>query len=304
MHSATVDLRESFLQEISSAQTRRAYRTDLKRFFGEEDVQEPDVRAVGSDAVKTLVGGMHRNGLSASTQRRRLAALRRFFDWLIERGLLQHNPARTPQVKPKPPDSGTSDRSFLMREDVKELVLAAGQNIRTGLRDQALILTIVYAALRRSEVADLEVDDIRPLGRHWIIDLGSAGGYVRIPEIVVNAIERMTEAYGISSGPLWRSLSNRNRETPMSPDAIYKVVRRISERAGLDPVSIDTLRQTGLQLALKGGATLRDVQVHGRFSSATTAATLHEQEDRSGALSGEAVEKIELDLSGAIQEQG
>lgn len=299
-----MDLLERFLQQISSAQTRRAYRTDLKRFFGEEDIQESDVRAVDPNAVKTLVRAMHRDELSASTQRRCLAAFRRFFDWLIERGVLQHNPARAPQLKPMPPDSEPSDLSFLSKEEVENLVSTAGENTQTGLRDQALILTIVYGALRRSEVADLEVEDIRPLGRHWIIDLGSTGGYVRIPEVVVNAIERMTDTYGISSGSLWRSLSNRNRDTPMSPDAIYKVVRRTSKRAGLDPVSVDTLRQTGLQLALKGGANLRDVQVHGRFSSATTAATLHEQEERSGALSGEAAENIELDLSEAIQKRG
>lgn len=299
-----MDLLERFLQQISSAQTRRAYRTDLKRFFGEENVEESDVQAVDPNAVKTLVQAMHRDELSASTQRRRLAGLRRFFDWLIERGVLQHNPARAPQVKPMLPDSEPSDQSFLSKEEVQDLVSTAGENSQTGLRDQALILTIVYGALRRSEAADLEVEDIRPLGRHWIIDLGSTGGYVRIPEIVVSTIERMTDAYGISSGPLWRSLSNRNRSAPMSPDAIYKVVRRTSERAGLDPVSVDTLRQTGLQLALKGGANLRDIQVHGRFTSATTAATLHEQEERSGALSGEAAEKIELDLSDAIREQG
>lgn len=297
------DFVDSFLKALSSDHTRRAYRTDLRRFFGGEDVQESVARAVTAEAVQTLVRSMHREELSASTQRRRLAALRRFFDWLIDRGVVQSNPARAPQVKPMPPDSDAADSTSLSEEEVEQLVATAGENVRTGLRNQALILTILYGALRRSEVAGLEVDDIRPLGRHWIIDLGTAGGYVRIPETVVDAIERMKDTYQISSGPLWRSLSNRNRSTPMSPDAIYKVVRRISERAGLDAVSIDALRRTGLQLALKGGADLQEVQAHGRFSSASSAATLHEQETLSGALSGKAVENIDLDLSGALPEE-
>lgn len=296
------DLVDSFLETLSSDHTRRGYCRDLSRFFGEGTVQTKEVQAVSSEAIKVLVQSMHRDELSRSTQRRTLAALRRFFDWLIERGVLKYNPARAPEIEPIPPDSGSTNSSVLTREEVEHLVATAGENSQTGLRDQTLILTIVYAALRRSEVAALTVENIRPLGRHWIIDLETSGttkgGYVRIPDFLVELIERMKEAYGISGGPLWRSCSNRNRGSRMSPDAIYKVIRRMAERAGLGSVTIDGLRQTGLRLALDGGADLLQIQAHGRFSASSSAVRLHDTGKRFGTLDDSAVEYVELDLSG------
>jgi len=294
-----MDLLDSFLKEVSSDQTRRAYGTDLNRFFKDTAVDESLVQSTSAEDIQAFVRAMDRRELSGSTQRRRLAALRRFFDWLIEEGVMSHNPARHPQVQLLQSEAGTSSNSPLSKEDVEDLVTTAGESPKTGIRDQALILTIVYAALRRGEVAILEVEDVRPLGRYWVLDLDDASqgsGYVRIPQTVVEAIERVQDAYDITSGALWRSLSNQNRGRPMTPDAIYKVVRRVSEKAGLEALSIDTLRRTGLQLALQGGADLPQVQAHGRFSDSSSAARLHDAEERSGALSESAVEHIELDV--------
>lgn len=294
-----MDLVDSFLKEASSKQTQRAYRTDLRRFFKEEDVMESQVQAINPESIQSFVRVMYQKELSQSTQYRRLAALRSFFDWLIREDVLSHNPARHPKVEPLSPDTDPPAETILGKKKVKKLVATAGKSSQSGVRDQALILTILYAALRRSEVAHLEVDDVRPLGRYWILDLQTDekdSGYVRIPDIVVEAIEQVKEHYGIASGRLWRSLSNRNYGSPMSPDAIYKVVRRVSEEAGLEPVSIDALRRTGLYLALQGGADLPQVQKHGRLRDAASAARLHDEEERSGALGDSAVDYVDLDV--------
>ena len=295
-----MDLVDSFLAEVSSEQTRRAYGTDLDRFFQEELVNESVVQSTEAENVQSFLRAMHRRELSASTQRRRLAALRRFFDWLIQEDVVSHNPARMPRVQLPRADAASAGDATLSKKEVEALVATAAESPTSGLRDQALILTIVYAALRRGEVAALEVENVRPLGRYWVLDLkdsAQGGGYVRIPGAVVEAIERMKDAYDITSGPLWRSVSNQNHGCRMTPDAIYKVVRRVSEQAGLDSVSIDALRRTGLQLALAGGADVPQVQAHGRFGDSASAARLQDVEERSGALDESAVEHIDLDLS-------
>lgn len=294
-----MDQLNAFLTNVSSFQTRRAYRTDLQRFFGQKEVDDAVVQTIGVEAIQSFVRAMHRKNRSLSTQRRRLAALRSFYDWLIQEGIVSSNPARHPTVKPLRPEEEPTNASTLSTNEVQTLLAAAGEFSTTGERDQALLLTIVYGALRRSEVARLKVEDVRPLGRYWILDLQTKenSGYVRIPEPVVEAIEQMREEYDIASGPLWRSVSNRNRGQPMSPDAIYKVVRRVSERAGLGVVSIDMLRRTGLQLALEGGADVPQVQAHGRFRNSASAARLHDSEKQSGTLGESAVEYIDLDVS-------
>lgn len=293
-----MDLIHSFLQTTSSEQTQRAYQTDLRHFFKGDEVSEAQATSIQPEDVQSFVHDMRRTNASSATQRRRLAALRSFFDWLIEEGLLTYNPARHPSVEPA--SSSASESSTLSKEALELLVTTASDDPRSGPRDRALILTIVYAALRRSEVTRIEVDDVRPLGRYWILDLqpnDDGGSYVRIPDVVLEAIEQVKDVYDIANGRLWRSLSPRNRGEPMSPDAIYKVVRRISENAGMDPVNIDMLRRSGLRLALEGGADLSQVQTHGRLQATSSAARLHENDARSGALGESAVEYIDLDLS-------
>lgn len=300
-----MDARFTFLQQISAEHTRRAYRVDLERFFGEADIDDSDLETVTTAMIQSFVRSMHERGRSESTQRRRIAALRRFFDWAVESGIRTTNPVRARQIGPIADSEAQTRTRALSKQNIRDLLDVAGRRARSGRRDQALILTIVYAALRRSEIAGLCVDDVRPLGRHWVIDLpgstSSAGGYVRVPEVVIDTIEEMKAEYEIDDGALWRSVSNRNLGEPMSPDAIYKVVRSVGEDAEIDGVTIDRLRRTGLHLALRGGADVPTVQAHGRLKSASTAAALHENDDASGTLRKSAADFIDLQLDDLIQ---
>jgi len=294
-----VDFIEEFLECQSSAHTRRAYRTDLREFFSGESVDAADVQSVQPEAIQSLMRRLHRLGLSLSTQRRRLAALRSFFDWLIqeEEAVLRHNPARSPIVEPLQLSSSSGTRSVLSKSQIEKLIEVANEP-PAGLRDRALISTIVYGALRRREVAELKVEDVRPLGRHWVLELSteSDGGYIRIPDSVVETVDEMKEAQGIESGALWRSVSNQNAGEPLSADGIYKAVQRNAKRAGLGSVSIDMLRRSGLQLALEGGADLPMIQAHGRFASTIGAAKVTPEDHRQGTLQNSAVEYIGLEV--------
>lgn len=289
-----MDLVSAFLETLASEHTRRAYRTDLRRVFGNDSIHENDVQDFGPEKIELCLRTMEQEGKSVSTRRRQLAALRRFFDWLEDRGEVLRNPARSSKVTSIDTESGADDRRTLTKEEIEHLVSVAGTAARTGPRDRALLLTVIFGALRRSDVAGLAVRDVRPLGEHWILDLG-AQGYVRVPEVVVEAIEVMRDTYEITGGSLWHSLSNRNRGDALSPDAIYQAVRRMGKQASLGAINIDTLRRSGLRLALKGGADLPTIQAHGRIKRARSAATYVDDASR-GPLQESATEWIDLDL--------
>jgi site-specific recombinase XerD len=294
----TPDLVDRFLKTLSTAQTRRAYRTDLRRFFENSAVARAEVQRIDASGIRAFVRRMRRRRMSLSTQRRRLSALRAFFDWLVTSDLVPHNPARHPKVSPLPPDSNDDASDRLGRTQIHQLVEAATAQAHTGLRDRALITTIVYGALRRGEVAALRVQDVRPLGRYWVLDLpdDATGRYVQVPDVVVEEIEALQKTYDITDGPLWRSVSRQNAGAPLTPDGVYKAVRRVARRAGVADVTIDALRQAGLRLALDGGADLAQVQAHGRFSDSASAAQLYEDEDPAGALGDSAAAYIDLDI--------
>ena len=301
-----MDLLDSFLNSLSSYQTRRAYRSDLRTFFSEkQDVEADLVQAVTHEDIRAFVRTMRDLSLAGGTQRRRLAALRSFFDWAMTENVHDRNPARHPDVEPMPPENASSSERVLTKLEVRDVLEAAGASEETGLRDQAIILIIVHLALRRSEVAGIEVEDIRPLGRYWILEVGNADAgaeYVRIPDQVVDIVDKVKAQFGVTAGPLWRSASNRNHGEPLSADALYTIVRRAGESAGAGPLTIDALRRTGLRLAADGGASLAQIQAHGRFGNSAAAAQVHDTDTAGGTLQDSAAAYIEMDVSGVLKD--
>lgn len=268
----------NFLKNISSDNTRRAYETDLNRLQAHLSAADPEVHLEDAtpEHLSTFLRNMKERDLSLSTQRRRMAALRRFFDWLVDNNRRSTNPARTKACEITQEHTDPEHHRFLSHDEVKELLAAVDTEAKTGQRNRAIVLVPIYAALRRSELASLDTEDVRPLGRHWIIDSSSKGssrgGYIKIPDGVAEIIQNVIDLYETEDGPLWRSFSNRNYGERMSPDALYKVVRRVGNRANLGRLDIDTLRRTGLRLAAKNGATLNQIKDHARVTNASSLA--------------------------------
>ena len=296
----TADLVAGFLASVDAPNTRRAYRADVRAFVKHVE----NVRTVAPAEVGGFVERMQRDGRATSTVRRRLSAVRRFYDWMVARGEIESNPARTyrADLSERSHTSGSENTvRTLSRDETEQLVRAATEAGESAVRDRALILTVVYGALRRAEVAAMNVEHVRPLGRHWVIDLPSgetwSSAYVKVPSLVVEAIDAVQSAYDIDEGAVWRSLSNRNRGDRMTPDAIYKVVQRTADRAGIANVDVDTLRHTGLRLAVEAGASLQQVQAHARLQHAASVEKYASDTASGGRLGESAVDFVELDVS-------
>jgi len=297
------DLVDGFTDSLTNTQTRRAYRADLRHFFG-DSVGQDQIQGLTADDIQGFVQSLRDLGRKAGTQRRLLAALRSFFDWLITEGIHDRNPARHPDVAPSSPNKESTAATPLTTQELTAVLRVVSGPDDPALRDRALILTIVYGALRRSEVAGLKVGDLRPLGRHWILDLddsaGKGGGYVRIPERLADILEQVRDTFDIAEGTFWRSLSNRSQGEPLSPSGIYRIVSDAGSRAGVGTVSIDRLRRTGLYLAIQGGASVAQVQAHGRYGDSSSVAGLSEIDTQKGNLSDSAVEYIDFDLERVV----
>jgi site-specific recombinase XerD len=273
-----------YLKRYDRKQTRRAYRNDLSQFFGTEHVDLARAREATFLHVNRHLEELQERGLKPSTQRRRLAAVRGFFDWLEALELVDRNPADRQLVR-RLRESGGKERTLtvLTEKQAQALLRATDEAGEAALRDRALIEVLLHCVLRRGEAAAMNAEHIRPLSRYWVLDLpeakGGADQYVKIPASVVETIDHMKEAYGITAGPLWRSFSNRNRGERISPNAIYEMVRRTAQRAGLPEIGAHALRHTGCTLALESGASLQQVKTHARHKNLeTTMIYLHQRD--------------------------
>ena len=298
---AQADLVSTYLLRFDRENTRRSYRNDIARFFEMDIVTLDRVRGVTFVEVNAYVEQLQNDGYAPATLRRKVASLRGFFAWLVALGALGVNPADRHLIR-RIPRSGGKDRAItvLTKDQARALVAAVDMDSASGVRDRALILTLLYCVLRRSEAAAMNVEHVRQLGNHWVLDIPSAKGgsdqYVKAPHHVADTIQDHCLFYGIDRGPVWRSLSNNSRGRRLSGTTIYDIVNRTSRRAGIQQVvGAHTLRHTGCTLAIESGASVQQVQTHARHKNLETTMTYVHQRDK---LANSAADFITLDGDG------
>jgi integrase len=134
--------------------------------------------------------------------------------------------------------------------DLKQ-ILAAIPDATAGARDRALLLLGFAAALRRSELAALEVADVETVPDGLVLtvrrsktDQSGEGTRVGIPAgadpatCPVRALEAWCAAAKITSGPLFRGVDRHGRVLQrLSGEAVALVVKRYAEKLGYDPAA-------------------------------------------------------------------
>jgi site-specific recombinase XerD len=280
------DLVPIYLLRFDRAHTRRSYTNDLAQFFGTEIVTLRMARAVTFVDVNHHIQALQDAGYRPATIQRRISGLRGFFDWLVALGILPKNPADRQLIR-RVDRNRKSERAItvLTRDQARALIDATEHHGRAAVRDRAIVLTMLHGALRRSEVAAMNREDIRRIGEHWVLELpvtkGGVDQIVKLPPRVIEAIEENCAEYDIPAGALWRSLSNSSLGRRLGERSIYTVVSKAAAYAGLhEVIGAHTLRHTACTLAIEGGATPQQVQAHARHKKLETTMVYVHQRDR------------------------
>jgi integrase len=145
-------------------------------------------------------------------------------------------------------------------EDLRAAFSALGDDLR-GRRDRALLGIGFAAALRRGELAALEVHDVREdssgkgivlaLRRHFsgaaVVPGTKANPGGKVEELVgvalgeheescpVRALRAWLEAASITAGRIFRAVRRNAVGKPLTPQSVALVVKRAVSRIGLDP---------------------------------------------------------------------
>jgi site-specific recombinase XerD len=242
---------------IRNRSTRRAYENaigDFMRFTGiarpEEfrTVTRAHVIAWRDDLARRTLGD---RALGGSTVRHRLAALSSLFEYLCDKNAVTHNPVKG--VKRPRAESGQGKTPALGDHQARELLAAPNEETVKSKRDRAILSTLLFHALRRDELCKLKIKDFRNTRRgvpHLNVSgKGDKTRYLPLHPGTNALIHDYLEAAGHGAddnGALFRPIRNNRtglRDKALTPDMIYKMVRRYSADLGFE-ICAHALRST------------------------------------------------------------
>ncbi len=167
---------------------------------------------------------------------------------------------------PNVPIRGTRLGNWLTRERAKELLAVPDRSTLKGKRDYVILALLIGCALRRNELALLDVETIQQREGRWVLaDLEGKGRRVRtvaIPVWVKQGINAWMAAAGIEDGRLLRrvSKSGKKQGIGLSDWAVWSVVEQTAKAIGIERFGAHDLRRTCAKLCRKAGGDLEQIK--------------------------------------------
>jgi integrase/recombinase XerD len=263
-----------WFKNLRNAHTRRAYENAIKDFMRFTGIRRPeefrDVTRAHVIAWRDELGeriSADGETLSGTTIRHRMAALSSLFQYLCDENAVTHNPVKG--VKRPKVESDEGKTPALGDHQARKLLGAPDEKSLKGLRDRAILATLLYHALRREELCKLRVRDYKQERRgrpHLKVSgKGEKTRYVPLHGVAGDLIADylMKAGHGDDhTGALFRPLRNSRsggRKEAITPDGVYKLVRKYSTLLGFE-IGAHALRATAATNALDHNADIAKVQ--------------------------------------------
>jgi len=249
------------LEAGHSVNTVESYLRDLRRFVAWVAARGASGPGqVTRKLVREFVFALKDLGLSASTIRRHVSAIRTYYGFLLAEGRVDVDPSERLEM----PRRGRKLPDTLAVADVERLLAAPSADEPLAWRDRALLELAYGAGLRASELCGLTVNHLLLAeGLVRVLGKGSKERLVPIGRGVIGAVSvylrqiRPTLDRGRSKD---RVLLN-SRGEPLSRVGAWGIVKRCAKVAGIRKrVTTHTLRHSFATHLLEGGADLRAVQ--------------------------------------------
>jgi len=244
-------------QRSGSYRTVEGYSRMLQDFFGRSGKQPNNVTSQDI-FVYAHSPGLSGKQPSAITIGARIACISSFFRFLIRMDIVQSNPCdklQRPQTSPSIPRGLSGDQVHQLLKVVPDSSL--------GLRDRAIILTLVLTGRRRAEVIGMKAGNLFLDGdRAFYTYRGKGGkqGHRELPQPALNAIRASLGAFGkdLATMPadesLWPSLSHRSKG--ITSGTFYGNLQKYFRKAGITPSGVHIFRHTAAKLRRDAGETV------------------------------------------------
>lgn len=275
------ELIDEFVESRTAENTRLAYRKALDDFLSETQVETlAAFLALKTADIVRYRNALQKQKLAPATINQRLVAVRGIFSRLLKEGKTERNPA-DPELVGGLKTSDVSKTEGLSLSEVERMIASCDGSL-AGLRDKALLMTLYYQGLRRSEASKLNYKDL--VTRRGLLEVRDAKNNpydtVRLRPGVKAAVDTYLEVLNRElqrretrpEDPVFVSLSRlRSFGKRLSPVSINVIVKSRAKAAGIERrVSAHGLRHTCATHGLSRGVPLHQVQRHLRHKDIRT----------------------------------
>ena len=280
----SANLIEAFLDMMSAergagANTLAAYRRDLLDFAGHADPAK-----ASREQVRAFLTGLSSSGMAASTQARKLSALRQFYGFLYGEGIRGDDPTQTIEA----PQARRPLPKILSGADLEKMLASAAEDVTPqGLRLTLIVEMLYGGGLRVSELAGLTVAAVR--ARENFIRITGKGNKERLSPLspaarnALDAYLAVRDTFVPANDKNNRYLfASRGEGGYLTRRRLHQLLKALALKAGIDPakVSPHVLRHAFATHLVEGGADLRSVQtLLGHADIATTQIYTHVARD-------------------------
>ena len=265
----------------------------LEDYIAYIDAAPATVRAYG-EAVKLFCNYLHAQGISQPTRENVIAyreqlktycrpttvqnyieALKIFFSWTEQRGLYPNIANHIKGAK----ISSDFKKDNLTPRQLKKILNGIDRETETGLRDYAILVTMLTGSLRCIELHRANIEDLGTASGFPVLYLQGKGrddrtDYVKLPEQTEAAIKAYLRSRKAADPrePLFTSQSNNSQGQRLSTRSISGIAKKYLIRAGFNShrYTAHSIRHSGITISLQGGNTLQETQLYARHKSINT----------------------------------
>jgi integrase/recombinase XerD len=268
-----------WLANITNLKTRRAYKRDVEEFTAFTGLRAPsELRTVGRAHVIAWRKHLESRVLEPSSIRRKLSALSSLFDYLCERNAVAGNPVDG--VKRPASNNNEGSTPALGDAQARRLLEAPARDTLKGVRDRAILATLLYHGIRREELCLLRLRDLQ--SRQGVMHFRIKGKrdkirFVPVHPMALRLIGEYLEALAKHGGgqeeknldsPFFRPVKNNRTGTldkHLDPGSIYRnIVTKYGRETGINievnGLCVHSLRATAATNALSNEADIAKVQ--------------------------------------------
>ncbi|HEY9827414.1 MAG TPA: tyrosine-type recombinase/integrase [Stenomitos sp.] len=236
-----------------ASNTQRNYERQLRVFL---DWVDKDWHMVTLNDLKNYKAHLEHQGLGLSTIGAYLTALKSFYTWMVKAGYMDKSPAAALEIPSTPEGEGKNLEAHMVRalfDALPEVGAAAA-------RDRAILCLLIRVGLRAEEVSALDVGHYNGVeinvrrAKHQSVGLVPVDQETHEALLDYLTVRWMESQETLSSdAPLFVSYSPRNKGERLSYEGIYKLVKALAKRAGLEHIHPHRGRHTFIANMVENG---------------------------------------------------